>query len=64
MLLTFKNKGETTMSKSTESALAVQQVESQDQLQQEMARDYQEMEQRAQFDYKQQIINEMFGVKS
>ena len=52
------------MSKSTELALAVQQIESQDQLQQEMARDYQEMEQKAQFDYKQQIINEMFGVQS
>ena len=52
------------MSKSTESALAVQQVESQDQLQQEMARDYQEMEQMSQLAYKQQIINEIFGGKS
>ena len=49
------------MSKSTEQALAVQQVESQDQLQQEMAKDYQEMEQMSQLAYKQQIINEIFG---
>ena len=52
------------MSKSTESALAFQQVESQDQLQQEVAKDYQEMEQMSQLAYKQQIINEIFGGKS
>ena len=52
------------MSKSTALALAVQQEQSDDQLQQEMARDYQEIEQKAQLDYKQKIINEMFGVKS
>ena len=52
------------MSQSTELSLAVQQEESQDQLQAEMARDYQEMEQMSQLAYKQQIINEIFGVKS
>lgn len=52
------------MSKSTELALAVQQVESEDQLQAEIAKDYQEMEQMSQLAYKQQIINEIFGGKS
>ena len=52
------------MSKSTELSLAVQQEESQDQLQAEMARDYQEMEEMYLLSYKQKIINEIFGVKS
>ena len=52
------------MSKSTELALAVQQVESEDQLQAEMHQDYLEMEQMSQLAYKQQIINEIFGGKS
>ena len=52
------------MSKSTESALEVYLAESQDQLQQEMAQDYQEIEQMSQLAYKQQIINEIFGGKS
>lgn len=49
------------MSKSTELSLAVQQEESQDQLQSEMARDYQEMEQLKKLSYQQEVLDQIFG---
>jgi hypothetical protein len=49
------------MSKSTELALAVQQVESQDQLQQEMHQDHLEMEQLKKLSYQQEVLDQIFG---
>ena len=49
------------MSKSTELALAVQQVKSQDQLQQEMHQDYLEMEQLKKLSYQQEVLDQIFG---
>ena len=59
--LTFKKKGEIQMSKSTELALAVQQVESDDQLQSEMHQDYLEMEQLKKLSYQQEVLDQIFG---
>jgi hypothetical protein len=49
------------MSKSTELSLAVQQEESQDQLQSEMHQDYLEMEQLKKLSYQQEILDQIFG---
>ena len=51
------------MSKSTEQALAVQQEQSDEQLQAEMHQDYLEMEQLKKLSYQQEVLDQIFGRK-